>query len=269
MKTFFRFIFSKLFLKQFIIALVIVVLLFLATVISLRVFTRHGATVQVPDIKGFNELQVARVIAANELRFEIIDSIYTEEVMPGTVFDQIPPAGAFVKKDRKLFLILNAKKSERVMMPSLKNVSLRQAKVMIKQNGLKVGQIIYVSSEYKDLVINQLMSDTLVMPGVLVPKFSTVDLHVGRGLGASSTPVPYLRGLYLVDALAQVEHLNLNKGTLFKDATIDETLSMDSTIIWKQYPQPAVEASLGKAVDLWLTLDTAVVYAADSTLRIR
>ncbi|MDA3853317.1 MAG: PASTA domain-containing protein [Bacteroidales bacterium] len=269
MNTFFRFIFTKLFLKQFLLAIVISAVLFLATVIGLRIFTHHGEAILVPDIKGYNEAQVARVISANNLRYEIIDSIYTEEVLPGTVFDQIPPAGAFVKEDRKLFLILNAIRSERVIMPSLKNVSLRQAKVMITQNGLKLGQIIYVSSEYKDLVINQLMNDTLVTPGAMVRKFSTVDLYVGRGLGASQTAVPYLRGMYLIDALKSIEHINLNKGTMIKDGTIDEGFPLDSAIVWKQYPQPAVDASQGKAVDLWLTMDTAVVFAADTTLRLR
>lgn len=251
------------------IALAISALLFLATVIGLRIFTHHGQTIQVPDLKGYNEAQVARIISDNELRYEIIDSVYTEEVLPGTVFDQIPTAGSFVKEDRKLFLVLNAKNSERVVMPSLKNVSLRQAKVMITQKGMKVGQIIYVSSEYKDLVINQLMNDTLVAAGTMVPKFSTIDLHVGRGLGSSKTEVPYVRGMYLIDALASIQSINLNEGAIIKDNTITDESPMDSAIVWKQYPQPEVSVNLGKAVDLWLTMDTAVVYAADTTLRLR
>lgn len=269
MNTFFRFIFTKLFLKQLLLAIVITIALFVATVIGLRLFTHHGETVLVPDIKGYNEAQVARVVSNNHLRYEIIDSVYTEEVLPGAVFDQIPAAGASVKEGRKLFLILNAIKSERVVMPSLKNVSLRQAKVMITQNGLKLGQIIYVSSEYKDLVINQLMNDTIVTPGTMVRKFSTVDLYVGRGLGSRQMTVPFLRGMYLVDALSNIEQLNLNKGAMIKDATIDEALPLDSALVWKQYPQPEVDASQGKAVDLWLTMDTAVVFAADTTLRLR
>lgn len=269
MKTFFRFIFTKLFLKQLLLAIVIAVVLFLATLIGLRVFTHHGKTIQVPDIKGYNEIQVARLIGEHDLRYEIIDSVYSEEVLPGTVYDQIPPAGSFVKENRKLFLILNAVQSERVLMPSLKNVSLRQAKALIIQNGLKVGHITYVSSEYKGLVIDQLMNDSLVAHGVMVNKFSTVDLHVGRGLSSRKTTVPYFRGMYLIDALKRIDRINLNEGAMIKDATVDEALSIDSAIVWKQYPQPEVTASQGKAVDLWLTMDTAVVYAADSTLRIK
>jgi len=267
MKTFFRFIFTKLFLKQFLLAIIIMALLFLTTVIGLRIFTHHGKTIQVPDMKGYNVAQVERVITTNLLRYEIIDSVYTEEVDPGTVFDQIPPPGSFVKENRKLFLIVNAFQSEKVMMPSLKNVSLRQAEVLIAQNGLKVGKILYVTSEYKDLVINQLMNDTLVAPGSMVQKFSTIDLQVGSGLGSAETQVPYFRGMYLVDALKKIAAFQLNEGSMINDATITDSLPLDSAIVWKQYPQPEVNTSQGKAVDLWLTMDTAVVYAADSTLR--
>lgn len=268
MKTLLRFVFSKLFLKQFILALAIGALLFLATVIALRVFTHHGHTVQVPDIKGYNEAQVARVISDNTLRYEIIDSVYSDEVLPGTVFDQIPPAGSFVKENRKLFIVLNAKKSEKVIMPSLKNFSLRQAKVMITQNGLKVGKIIYISSEYNDLVINQLMNDTLVEAGTVLRKYSTIDLHVGRESRDEAT-VPYLRGMYYVDAVNVIKRINFNEGAINKDKTITESSLLDSAIIWKQYPQPEVNANLGTSIGLWLTMDTAVVYAADTTLRLR
>lgn len=269
MKTLFRFIFSKLFAKQFLLSIVIAMLLFVATVIALRVFTHHGHAIQVPDLKGYNEAQVMRVVTDNELRYEIIDSIFTEEVLPGTVYDQIPPAGSFVKRSRKLFLVLNAIKGEKVPMPSLKNVSLRQAKVMITQGGLKVGKLIYVSSEYKDLVVGQLMNDSIVEPGLMVSKFSTVDLYVGRGLSQEKTAVPYLRGMYLIDALDEIGRLNLNEGAIIKDNTINDEAPMDSALVWKQYPQPEVSARLGKAVGLWLTMDTAVVYAADTTLRLR
>lgn len=269
MKTFFRFIFSKLFIKQFLIAMAILVVMFFATTISLRLFTLHGRSIQVPDVKGFNEAQVARLITKEDLRYVIIDSVYTEEVLPGTVFEQIPKAGAFVKKNRKIYLILNAKQNEEVMMPSLKNVSLRQAKVMIKQNGLKLGEIIYVTSEYKDLVINQMVGDTIVSPGTMVNKFSTVDLQVGRGLGDTKITAPYLRGMYLVDAIDEIVALNLNQGAIMKDGSITKKSNLDSAFVWKQYPQPEVEVKLGKSVDLWLTMDTAVVYAADTTLRLQ
>ncbi len=266
MKNFFRFIFSKLFLKQLLIAIIIVFLLYMGTVIGLRIFTHHGESIQVPDLKGYNEAQVTRVIKTDELRYDIIDSVYSQEVEPGTVFDQIPAAGAFVKKDRKLFLIMNAKKKEMITVPSMKNVSLRQAKVMIKKSGLTLKKIVYISSEYQDLVLNQLMGDTIVKPGTLVPKWSEIVLQVGRGLGNDMTSVPYLRGMYWINAKKLIPNMHLNEGVVINDETIKQELR-DSAIIWKQYPQPGVNVLYGKSVDVWLTSDTAVVFKADTTLR--
>lgn len=269
MKTFFRFIFSKLFIKQLALAILIAGSLFGGTVLGLRIFTRHGHAIQVPDIKGYNEAQVERIITEKDLRFEIIDSIYTQEVLPGTVFDQIPPAGSFVKKNRKVFLVMNAVSRERVAVPSLNNVSMRQAQVLINQSGLKLGKVLYITSEYKDLVLKQLMGDSLIQPGTMVPKWSEIDLHVGRGLGSQKIDVPYLRGMYWKDAKEKILFLKLNEGALIKDATITDATALDSAMVWKQYPQPNVHANVGKSVDMWLTMDTAVVYAADTTLRIR
>lgn len=266
MNNFFRFIFSKLFFKQLLIAILLFAMLFLATLVGLHLFTHHGKTQQVPDIKGYNEAQVQRITQDNDFRYIIIDSVYSQDVDPGTVFDQIPPAGAFVKKDRKLFIIMNAKNREMVSVPSMKNVSLRQAKVMISKSGLVLKEIVYIPSEYRDLVINQLMGDTLVNAGTLVPKWSEIVLHVGRGLGNSKTSVPYLRGMYWVDAKKLIPDLHLNEGVIIDDENLN-IQQKDSAIVWKQYPQPNTNVQYGKSVDVWLTTDTTVVFEADSTLR--
>ena len=267
MKTLLRFIFSKLFFKQLLLAILLFFLLYMGTVLGLRIRTHHNQAIQVPDLKGYNQQQVARIVKEQELRYEIIDSVYSQEVPHGTVFDQIPPAGASVKKTRKLFLIMNAQQSEQVTMPSLKNVSLRQAKVMLEQMRLKLGSIVYVTSEYKDLVINQFLADTLVSAGSLVPKGSEVTLHVGRGLGTERIDVPYLRGMYWVDAKVQIQQSGLNEGMLIEDETITQEMNKDSAFVWKQYPQPQVSVLSGKAIDLWLTMDTTVVFESDTTLR--
>lgn len=269
MKTFFRFITSKLFLRQLLIAVVLLLCLYIAVLVGLRSFTRHGKTVQVPDIKGYNEMQVNRVVKNKELRYVIIDSVYSNEVQPGTVFDQIPAAGSFVKKDRKLYLIMNARNSELVTVPSLDNVSLRQAKALLEQSGLSVKEVLYVTSEYKNLVLSQMHADTIVKAGSRLPKWTGITLKVGQGLSSVSVEVPYLRGMYWKDAKQQIQIRSLNEGAVVEDVSIMEESVLDSAIVWKQYPQPNVTTQAGKTVDLWLTMDTAVVYAADSTLRIK
>ena len=267
MKTFFRFIFSKLFLKQLVIAALISLLLFVVTLVNLRIFTRHGKSVQVPDITGYNQAQVERIITEKELRYEIIDSIYTQDVLKGTVYDQIPSAGSFVKKNRKIFVVINAKTQEMVAMPSLENESFRQAKVLIAQSGLKVGKVTFVVSEYKDLVLKQKMGAAPIKSGEMVPKWSEVDLEVGKGMGADETPTPYLRGMYWIEAQKLISISGLTEGATTYDETVLPTSNLDSAIVWKQNPQPYVAARTGKSIDTWLTMDMNVVYASDSTMR--
>ncbi len=271
MKLFFQFIFSKLFFKQLLIAILISVVLFLCTIIALRIFTRHGKSVQVPDMRAYSEMQMEQVVKENNLRYEIIDSVHSPEVPPGTVFDQIPKAGAFVKENRKLFITMNALHEEQVKLPSLQNVSLRQAKVLLKQAGLKTGKITIVPSEYKDLVLKQLYADTLATPGMNIPKWSAIDLHVGQGLGKEKTAMPDFRGMYFIDAQRSISNSGLSEGSTIKDDTFPEedenNSNGDSAQIWKQYPQPGVEVFFGKSVDLWLTMDTTIIYVTDTILR--
>lgn len=249
------------------IALSILILFYFGAVIGIRIVTQHGETVQVPDLSGYNETQLARVIDTSEFRYEVIDSVYTQEIPPGTVYDQIPKPGAFVKKNRKIFLIQNAKKAELITVPSVVNMSLRQAKSILQSSGLLVGEIIYMPSEFTNLVLNQVIGEEEVEAGVRLPKWTSIDLHVGKGLGTERVDVPYLRGMYWIDAKAIISALNLSEGSVIEDATIDTEIGNDSALVWKQYPQPMVVTQYGKGVDVWLTMDTVVVYAADTTLR--
>ena len=268
MKAFFKFVFSKLFLKQLIIATVIFIILFVSAVVALRIYTQHGRTVQVPDFYGYSEAQVARLVDKEGFHYVIVDSLNTTDVDPGAVFNQVPSAGTQVKKGRKIFLVVNSKSSEMVVIPHLRNVSLRQARALITQADLKVGEIVFIPSEFKGLVLRQLMGDSIVLPGAKVPKWSEVDLHVGKGLGTVNIAMPYLRGMYWVDARKEISDLSLNEGSLVNDASIIDVTNNDSSIVWKQYPQPGVLTKVGKGIDVWLTMDTAVVYAADTTLKI-
>lgn len=268
MKNFLKFIFSRFFLKQLFLAVVLAAVLFVVVFIALCTYTYHGKTVQVPDLQGYNEKQVVRVIADDEFRYEIIDSVYTNEVLPGTVFDQVPDAGVFVKKGRKIFIVINALGTEMVSIPSLQNVSLRQARVLLQEAGLKVGELIYVPSDFKGLVLDQMMNDAVVYAGTKVPKGTAIDVRVGKGLGNVNVAMPYLRGMYWIDAEKEIGDLSLNIGSVIEDSTMVDLEIKDSAIVWKQYPQPDVVIRVGKGVDVWLTMDTAVVYAADTTLRV-
>lgn len=253
-----QFIISKLFLKNLAIAIGILGFLLFVTFQGLRLYTYHGKYLQVPDLEGLSELQAERILTQKELRYVIIDSVYSKVHTPGTVVEQLPVKGAKVKKNRKLFLIMNAKAPEMIVMPDLKDISIRQARNILESSGLKIGQIMYVHSPYKNLVINQYFNNIPIVAGTRILKNSVVDLEVGKGLGNSMALVPDLKGMKLDSARNILSLASMNLGVVIEDYT--STNAKDSAFIWKQRPtskQGAVR--VGTSIDVWLTMDSTLI----------
>jgi hypothetical protein len=81
-----RFIFSKVFLKNLLIALVFVAVVIFGANIYLSSYTDHGETVEVPDLRGMTLEDVESTLSSSTLTFEVIDSVYNEG-QRGTVLE--------------------------------------------------------------------------------------------------------------------------------------------------------------------------------------
>ncbi|MDR1698738.1 MAG: PASTA domain-containing protein [Prevotellaceae bacterium] len=179
MTNFFQFIFSKLFLKQIAIALVVFILLVFAVLQLLKGYTHHGEFVEVPEVKGLNMTKTAQVLEENNLTYQIIDSIFVANKPLGTVLEQTPQAGSRVKAGRDIYITVNTKAKQRVLLPEVKELSYRQARAMIESVGLKVDKVEYVSAEYDDLVVDVLFKGVETAPGTRIEIGSGVTLLVG------------------------------------------------------------------------------------------
>ena len=268
MKELFRFLFSKLFLKQLGIAIGMLLVLLLITLFSLRFYTRHGQANEVPDFSGLTEDQFAQIIDNNDLRYLIIDSVHVNHVIPGAVVDQSPKPGSKVKDNRTIFLTINAFTPEKVLMPRLIDYSYRNAQVMLESYGLKIGKLIYVPSEYANLVVGQHYRGKPIEPGTPLLRDSEVDLLVGRGLSDERTNLPDLANLTVAEARVYLQRVALNLGTIAYDASVVTSSDSATAFIWKQTPEYSVGMKLqvGSSVDIWATMDSSRVtrFAGDA-----
>lgn len=256
--NFFKYLVSRVFLKQVVGAIAIIALLLFITFQGLKLYTYHGKYIQVPDLEGMTENGLYKVLQSKELRYDIIDSVYSKKHEPGTVVEQLPKPGAKVKKHRKLFIILNAKAPEMVVMPDLKDVSIRQAKNILESTGLQSGDIIYVSSPYPNLVLNQYYDHKPIEAGSRILKNSVIDLEVGKGLGNEMGIIPDLTGLSLQQAKDALLDASMNLGVIIDDVSSKD--NQDSAFVWKQRPtQEHGAVQLGIPVDIWLTLDSSLL----------
>lgn len=256
--TFKEFLKSRLFIKNLLAAIGIIALLLIGNIYALRIYTDHGHSIAIPDLRGKTKTEVTNIINNMDLRFEVRDSVYSLEAAPGTVVDQYPKPGLKVKKNRTVYITVSAVSQEMIPMPQLTDISYRQALNMIESSGLMAGNIEYQPSQFPDLVLDQKIDNQSVAVGKLVPKGSVVDLVLGSSNTGTSSEVPALFGRNLSEARMMLGEAFLNVGKITYDDSIPTDEEKLKSLIWKQNPDPAkiFEVPHGTPVDLWLTTDS-------------
>jgi beta-lactam-binding protein with PASTA domain len=266
--NFLKFLFTKVFLKNLLIAFGIGSFLLIATLIWLRIFTHHGQALTVPDLTGLSLDEVEIVTKAKKVRFNVTDSVFYRELPKGTVVKQNPRQGTKVKANRTIYLSMNAVNPERVIMPTVTGVSLRQARAILETYGLKLGKISYKPDIAVNNVLQQIINDTIAQPGNMVIKGSAINLVLGRGLSEQTTLVPNLVGIDVISAKELLADRYLNYGAIVYDNSIATAIDTIFAFVWKQRPdvEDNVRLQLGSNVDIWVTVDSTKLPQPDSVL---
>lgn len=110
---------------------------FFVIVWGLDAYTNHGETVTIPSLKGKPLEQAISILDDNDLRYEVVDSVYDKNAVPGTIIEVYPNEGENVKPRRIVFLKIYASQPPRVAIPPIKNMSARQAYALLKGMGFE------------------------------------------------------------------------------------------------------------------------------------
>jgi eukaryotic-like serine/threonine-protein kinase len=266
MKDFIRFLISRIFWKHLAIIAGIAILITLSVFIGLKIYTKHGKAYAVPDLRGLTVEEAGMVTRARRLRLKVSDSVFISHEARGTVIDQNPAPNFRVKEKRTIFLTINAMNPERVSMPDVTGVSLRQARAIIETRGLEVGTLIYVPDIALNNVLRQQYKGEDIKPGEMVIRGERIDLVLGEGLSTRTTYVPDLLYLTLEEARNRILESSLNLGaTLYDNSVETEEDSLDA-FIWRQRPEyeTDVQMRLGSIIDLWLSVDSTLLPVPDT-----
>lgn len=221
--------------------------------------TNHGESITVPSVEGLPITKVEGFLESHDLRYEVNDSSYSADYPPLTVLKQYPAAGAKVKENRKIFVSVNRRNPPTVKMPDLIDGSLTNAEAVLRGSELKRGKIKLVAGPFLNVVKEMQVDGNKVVPGVLVPKGTMVDLVVMDG-GSTKLPTPNVLGFTFEDAKVNILGSNLNIG--------DVNLVGDTTggIILKQVPTPGEVIMVGDVVNIWIGKEGTEVPEEDDTL---
>lgn len=208
--------------KKFYINLLMIILLSFIilwlTIKLLNVYTRHDKVYELPDFTGMTTEEVERNYG-NDYNFILIDSVYSKTMAPGTIVQQDPLAQSKVKQGRNVYYIIVAKTPEKTNMPNLKNLSLRQALVLLESNGLQVEGLKYVDHFARNAICEQRYENSVIKPGTEIVKGSKIMLYVGLGPDKQKTQLPSLYGVAAEDVQHTLNMAGLNLGNeVFTDS---------------------------------------------------
>jgi len=177
-----KFLYSRIFIKQVFISVVIFALITLISIIFLFFYTGQTNYIKVPDLHGLNISEVEKIMSKKKLNFEVSDSIfYDPAISPNTVVSQTPVKDKEVKKNRKIYLTINPSDFSNVIFPDLIQLTKRAAISQINALDLEMGSVEYVNNIGKDVVLEVKFNDSIIKSGQLIPKKSKIDLVLGNG----------------------------------------------------------------------------------------
>ncbi len=244
---------SKLFYKHLAIAIVAGVLLIWLTTKAIDLYTHHGEAYEVPDLTGVKIDEARKLDLPGEYHYVVIDSVYDDHFSKGAIVLQDPPPGAKVKSGRKIYVTTVAMQPEMVEMPDLVDLSLRQAILELKSNGLKLDKLTYVRNFARNAVLQQLYEGDTIMPQTEILKGSDIELVLGKGLNDEKVSVPFLIGKTESEAIELINNSSLNVGYL---KYLDGRDKQHSRVYQQQPPALSDEkVDYGAYVDLWLRSD--------------
>lgn len=156
------------------------VLLGWLALIFLDIWTEHGKTTVVPEIRNSSYASAALKLDDAGLSIEISDSIYDESMSPGTVIESWPKAGAVVKPGREVYVTITSFSPRQVVvaMP-LTGVSSRQAVSYLEGLGISNIRLVKVPSQFADLVEDAKYKGRDITVGMQLPVNAAVTLDVG------------------------------------------------------------------------------------------
>jgi eukaryotic-like serine/threonine-protein kinase len=171
--------------------------LILMDTVVMQVYTRHGATVTVPDVRQMSADDARRALRHSRLDAEVRDQSFNPTLPPDQVVDQMPGPNARVKPGRSIYVYVNASPTARIPVPDLLTLSEGRARSAVSALGLRVGRVSEdtVRTPYEGTVTRQSPTS-----GLSVPSGSEVSIWLSPGPGTRRVTVPDVEGMEWADA---------------------------------------------------------------------
>ncbi len=255
MKTIWNFLKSKFFWINVGAALLLAVIIICAVFFSLKKFTLHGENIVVPDLHGLYVEEAEVILKSQGLSYEVIDSVYMRDRLPGEIVEQVPDSNSNVKLGRKIYLTINSKSPLMVVLPDLRNFPARQAKATLEALGFRIEKIDYRPSEFPDLILDITENGVITRPGDKLRDGASLVLIVGERAIGEPAFTPDLKGMNIYLAEESIVAQRFIVGAVEYDETPIDDEDKLKFFVYRQTPEAGNSYETGRRIDLWLTKD--------------
>tara|TARA_B110000037_G_scaffold170231_1_gene192983 strand:+ start:1964 stop:2809 length:846 start_codon:yes stop_codon:yes gene_type:complete len=270
-----KFIFSKFFWINLLLAFAALYGVFYYTMDNLDKYTNHNIKIEVPNLLGIQINDLNDTLEELELRYEIRDSIYSENHPMGMIIQQDPKPHSnnfpnYIKPNRNLYLTIVKRQEIYKTIPDLmSNVySKNIGKSKLEMLGFKVDLEIRNHKD-RDKVLEIRFDDQIVKAGRKLLKGSTLKLIYGSGDKGKPIELPDFRGMNIYLATNKANEIGLELEINYNDSVFDFKDS-NRAVIYSQYPDAEINnksfISIGSLVILDANLSTPLdsIYAKDT-----
>ena len=200
---------KKLYITLFSLLILGAAFLFAVDKLIMPAYTNYNEGLTVPDVTKISLTEAQEMLSTYGLRFEVNERRANSAYPADYVIDQSPAPNYIVKPNRKIYLTVNTSETPKVEVPSVENLSFRNAGIQLQNYGLEVGSVSYESSRFKNVVLRQ-----SIPAGTMVEKGTQVDLAVSDGLGDRIVQIPNIVGLLLPEAQLKLHEAGLRVGEI-------------------------------------------------------
>ena len=226
---------------------------------GLDYYTRHGQRLEVDDYVGMDLAAARRAIDKDGFRTEVIDSVFLLDEAPGTVLRQDPPADAFVKEGRRIYLTVTKTVPDQVTLPPLAGTYeldryLRKLALLDLSGEVREEQY---SSRYQPGTILKVfyegreVSERELRDGYRVPRGARLSFVVSSSSGGE-TSLPDFTCQTFDEVEFVMDTYRLRVGSVTEDATVTDRAT---AYVWRQDPGyvPGKMVAFDTPVALYLT----------------
>ena len=164
--------------------------------------------VVVPDLIGKDVVQILETLSRLGLNTKVKEPEHNDQIPAHHVLSQYPSPGTEIKKGRDVRIVLS-KGPRMLLAPNLKGLPLRQARIILEQNGLCIGNI---SKVYHSNALNEAILAQSPDRGAELTQNRCMDLLVSLGPRPRTLKMPDLMGLSFSEAVLVAQRMNLVLG---------------------------------------------------------